>query len=787
MVELPRGETVENRRGGPDVLQTLVRDQFGQNGTGYIRIERIPNTGHPRIGQLVIKDGKPLAAIHEQAAIRHGVEALIEIEDDALFLQSQLSVVKDVEIELIAQLHPDALLNISMAWDVDSPLSSDKHWWEGRKATEIKWSTVEELPEYETVVETPEFIQRAAAIKRAQMQGELAGELLPGHVHLLDAERSDDAYKLAFELASIGRPLLVISRTARESISVEYNIPSSSCWWLSERPGNAEQSLGPRFEEISRVVNDFLWGNLRAVVLFDGMEFLSSIHGTERMLGFLRRIADDFNDSDNLLLIPADLLVWPEKERRKIQRVADEIPSRLVSFWLQDPELLSQHPFCAPPSEEESKWIEDSLKSALEIRNKPLVSTGEINYPPQPTAQLPRDDEGQISSTSTSAIPSEEILGFANKFSAGELARQLFSEDELLNDDEKSISIDSIEQVGPSEDWIPTFHSAAPPRASQSMPAEPHSPQTITSGTEEKYDEEVATYIETPHEKYEGLDEGCEVEVTVNDIPAAVLQTLHNHLPRGDIISAELEVEDGQMHYELNVYQDGVEYEIEITPEGFVVELEVESRQGPRSPVYLGQRKDLRSGSKSTEQISLNQNELSAAATLAEDISTRPLEHRVKLNDRLAKAKQALEAISTASISAGIRVTKAQLPRPSGDIERERVVGEWNQVANSASLPQIKNEVQEPRKLPDSWSAAALHIGRSKNDGLENMEGIGSPLSARPGIEIASEDRGREMSRRRQRDMSLSAISRRIAEQDAERMREEKGAKVVTNNRGADK
>jgi tRNA(Ile2) C34 agmatinyltransferase TiaS len=67
------------------------------------------------------------------------------------------------------------------------------------------------------------------------------------------------------------------------------------------------------------------------------------------------------------------------------------------------------------------------------------------------------------------------------------------------------------------------------------------------------------------------------------------------------------------------------------------------------------------------------------------------------------------------------------------------------------------------------------------------MEGIGSPLSARPGIEIASEDRGREMSRRRQRDMSLSAISRRIAEQDAERMREEKGAKVVTNNRGADK
>ena len=42
MAELPRGITLETRRGGPDVLRTLVEDFFTESQDGYIRIERTP-------------------------------------------------------------------------------------------------------------------------------------------------------------------------------------------------------------------------------------------------------------------------------------------------------------------------------------------------------------------------------------------------------------------------------------------------------------------------------------------------------------------------------------------------------------------------------------------------------------------------------------------------------------------------------------------------------------------------------------------------------------------------
>ena len=84
MAELPRGTMLETRRGGHDVLRTLVKDFFSQSQDGYIRIERIPKERLPRVGQIIFSNGEPLSAIHEQEAIHLGVDALIELESDAM-------------------------------------------------------------------------------------------------------------------------------------------------------------------------------------------------------------------------------------------------------------------------------------------------------------------------------------------------------------------------------------------------------------------------------------------------------------------------------------------------------------------------------------------------------------------------------------------------------------------------------------------------------------------------------------------------------------------------------
>ena len=93
MAELPRGMTLETRRGGPDVLRTLVEDFFADSQEGYIRIERTSKDQLPRVGQIIVADGAPIAAIHEQSAIQFGLNALIEIEEDAMHVDALLTVV----------------------------------------------------------------------------------------------------------------------------------------------------------------------------------------------------------------------------------------------------------------------------------------------------------------------------------------------------------------------------------------------------------------------------------------------------------------------------------------------------------------------------------------------------------------------------------------------------------------------------------------------------------------------------------------------------------------------
>ena len=106
MVELPRGNIIEERRGGAGILATLVNEMVKLNSSGYIRTERRPAEKMPRVGQVVVTRGEVSAAIHEEKAILEGVEALIEIEADANELDCLIQLIEDVDVQRILDLHP---------------------------------------------------------------------------------------------------------------------------------------------------------------------------------------------------------------------------------------------------------------------------------------------------------------------------------------------------------------------------------------------------------------------------------------------------------------------------------------------------------------------------------------------------------------------------------------------------------------------------------------------------------------------------------------------------------
>ena len=65
MVELPRGEVSETRRGGVGVLELLLVDMQKRSESGYIRCEAGALGG--AVGQITVRQGTPSMVLYEDS------------------------------------------------------------------------------------------------------------------------------------------------------------------------------------------------------------------------------------------------------------------------------------------------------------------------------------------------------------------------------------------------------------------------------------------------------------------------------------------------------------------------------------------------------------------------------------------------------------------------------------------------------------------------------------------------------------------------------------------------
>ena len=374
MVELPQGDVTEVRRGGPESLQLLSMDMARLGTTGYIRIERRPKEQMPRIGHIAFQEGKPMFALHEADAITMSLEALLDIESDAALLDALLAIheLPIPDLNQILTLHQDAHFQMD---DLPEQDDGGHQWWSKSKLRTGSWHRQERLPELEVVVEAPEVIRQRSKALMQRFEG-IEKMLRPGDAYFYDSNDPAPLFNLAGHLAVHGRPLFVLARHDIEALNVEHNIPIASSSWLSQN-GDA-RSTEPALENIRRKIDAFLWENLRAVVVLEGVEYLASLHGDERVVNFLRDIVDGVRLEDHVFLATGDFNAFPLTTRQHLSRYMSDLESSVLEHWNLEPDLILDHPLCAPPSEEETEWIEQQLQ--LAISNS---TPGEI--PPQST------------------------------------------------------------------------------------------------------------------------------------------------------------------------------------------------------------------------------------------------------------------------------------------------------------------------------------------------------------------------------------------------------------------
>lgn len=404
MVELPQGDVTEVRRGGPESLRILSMDIARLGTSGYIRIERRPKEQMPRIGLIVFREGKPMLALHEADAISMSLEALLDIESDAALVDALLAIheLPSPDLNQILNLHPEAHFQV----DEEKQQTDDGHqWWSNSKLRTSSWKRQERLPELEVTVEAPEAIRHRSKAMMQRFDG-IEKMLRPGDAYFFDSKNPAPMFDLAGHLAVHGRPLFVLARHEIEALNVEHNIPIASSSWLSQN-GDV-RSTEPTLENIRRKIDAFLWENLRAVVVLEGIEYLSSLHGDDRIVNFLRDIVDGVRLEDHLFLATGDFNAFPITTRQHLSRYMTDLEPSVLENWNLEPDLLLDHPLCAQPSEEERQWIEQQLQLAI----SPSES-GSI--PPQSTVfgtmegglETPDSEDVQAATESLSTVARE--------------------------------------------------------------------------------------------------------------------------------------------------------------------------------------------------------------------------------------------------------------------------------------------------------------------------------------------------------------------------------------------
>ncbi len=361
MVELPQGDVTEVRRGGPESLRILSMDIARLGTSGYIRIERRPKEQMPRIGLIVFREGKPMLALHEADAISMSLEALLDIESDAALVDALLAIheVPSSDLNQILNLHPEAHFQIG---EQKQQTDDDHQWWSKSKLRTSSWKRQERLPELEVMVEAPEAIRHRSKAMMQRFDG-IEKMLRPGDAYFFDSKNPAPMFDLAGHLAVHGRPLFVLARHEIEALNVDHNIPIASSSWLSQN-GDV-RSTEPTLENIRRKIDAFLWENLRAVVVLEGIEYLSSLHGDDRIVNFLRDIVDGVRLEDHLFLVTGDFNAFPMTTRQHLSRYMTDLEPSVLEHWNLEPDLILDHPLCAPPSEEERQWIEQQLQLAI--------------------------------------------------------------------------------------------------------------------------------------------------------------------------------------------------------------------------------------------------------------------------------------------------------------------------------------------------------------------------------------------------------------------------------------
>ncbi|NLX47014.1 MAG: DUF835 domain-containing protein [Euryarchaeota archaeon] len=323
-MRLPAAEKREERKGGQSSLREIL-DRIKDGGfTGYLRTV-LTLDGDSSNGVLVFDQGSPTVALYSfKPAGNNSVEMMYRGERAAEFTLGD-SIFPDTSISLMGVSDRNALASLNEDYGQDrSPGLSEfiMHFYRDNLRA---GGGDGGLGEGASILELKQAIMKYHREKSLEMAGkrdlrDIELDLDEGESYLVEEQSRDFSHGIFVGYLGKGYAGLAISRTNPRMLRRSYKEIDAELIWLTDHESVSERTIPPSLEKIVVVLEEFMEGREKVVILIDDLQYLISSNSFEGALRFIRSLVDRVSERQALFLLSIDPDSLNAQERSILER-----------------------------------------------------------------------------------------------------------------------------------------------------------------------------------------------------------------------------------------------------------------------------------------------------------------------------------------------------------------------------------------------------------------------------------------------------------------------------------
>ena len=352
LVNLPRGDLLETRKGGLDVFRSLGQEIIRDNISAVVHFSYQSNKEHAYEGAVYFKNGEPHMAIVHREESMFSLDAFEFLEQRSKEMDCKISL-HEANVALIYETL-DAFPNSVLHFDVESNQENiNDHWWKSVRyqTHHMKFDSTDLEEEFAGL----EFAQK----RQANRMYDTNVHLERGRSYSFPTQVQHTFAPVLLHLQSYGFQVVEILNRQQSTSPFEHILYSSK----------EHQDVGQLLEKIE----EKFFGVQFGCVFLQEFELLSMVQGELLALDVLRNISDYCMESRHLFFVSYDIDLLDQKTTAKLQQVASSIDAITLRSWSEEPDGIPIEGVFEDYDVEAEHWFEAQLEFMAQSDSMPSL------------------------------------------------------------------------------------------------------------------------------------------------------------------------------------------------------------------------------------------------------------------------------------------------------------------------------------------------------------------------------------------------------------------------------